>query len=73
MDAGAIQLDVAGNGIERAQLLIQRSGFVGDPIAAEHESQNVVTPLCTVPGVRFGTGYVAQASPLCGPMYRTNL
>jgi hypothetical protein len=41
-------------------LLVQRRCFVGDPIPAEDKTQNVLSPLCTVPGVRLRTGDVAQ-------------
>ena len=60
MDAAAVQLDVGEIAFELAQLLVQRGGFVGDPIAAENQTQNVLSPLCTVPGVRLRTGDVAQ-------------
>jgi hypothetical protein len=59
-DTGGVQLDVAEIALELAQLLVQRRGFVGDPIPAEDETQNILSPLCPVPGVRFITFDVAQ-------------
>jgi hypothetical protein len=59
-DAGGIQFDVGEIAFERAQFLVQRRCFVGDPIPAEDKTQNVLSPLCPVPGVRFVTFDVAQ-------------
>ena len=56
LNAAAVELDVVELAFELAQLLVQRGGFVGDPIPAEDETQDVLSPLCTVPGVRFRTG-----------------
>ena len=60
LDTAAVELNVGEIAFELAQLLVQRGGFVGDPIAAEDQTQNVLSPLCTVPGVRLRTGDVAQ-------------
>jgi hypothetical protein len=59
-DARAVQLDFVEFAFELAQLLVQRRGFVGDPVPAEDKTQNVLAPLGPVPGVRFGTADVAQ-------------